>query len=219
MSEDVTGWTTRQLDDYIGGLSKPSKMPGYAYSLPARECRTGSKLRTVQGSTCSGCYALKGRYVFPNVQAALYRRLAALDQPLWAEAMAERIRRTRKPHFRWHDSGDLQSVAHLAAICRVCELTPDVAHWIPTREYRTVSEYIDGGGSIPANLNVRLSAHMIGGHVPTFPRLRDFCTVSTVSRDGMPGAYECPSRFQGNECRDCRACWDRSIPVVDYHLH
>ena len=28
----------------VGGLSKPSKMPGWAYGLPAAECKTGSKL-------------------------------------------------------------------------------------------------------------------------------------------------------------------------------
>ena len=25
----------------VGGLSKPSKMPGWAYGLPAAECKTG----------------------------------------------------------------------------------------------------------------------------------------------------------------------------------
>ena len=44
-----------------GGLSKPSKMPGYAYNLPAIHCKTGSKLAQVPGTTCHGCYALKGR--------------------------------------------------------------------------------------------------------------------------------------------------------------
>ena len=32
-----------------GGLSKPSKMPGYAYNLPAIHCKTGSKLAQVPG--------------------------------------------------------------------------------------------------------------------------------------------------------------------------
>ena len=59
----------------VGGLSKPSKMPSYAYSLPAKECKVGSKLRKVKGSVCFGCYALKGNYVYPNVQKALYKRL------------------------------------------------------------------------------------------------------------------------------------------------
>ena len=72
----------------VGGLSKPSKMPGWAYGLPAAECKTGSKLAKIPGSVCSGCYALKGCYVFPVVQAAQYRRLEAIRSPLWTGAMA-----------------------------------------------------------------------------------------------------------------------------------
>jgi hypothetical protein len=34
-----------------GGLSKPSKMPGPAYNLPAAACLTGAKLVKVRGST------------------------------------------------------------------------------------------------------------------------------------------------------------------------
>lgn len=216
-----TEWTTGDLSAYVGGLSNPSKMPGFGYSLPAKECRTGSKLRQVEGSTCSGCYALKGRYVFRNVQVALYRRLESLEHPMWVEAMAELITRRSvvSPYFRWHDSGDLQSVDHLRQIVRVCEMTPDVHHWLPTREYQIVRQYVAEYGSFPANLNVRLSAHMIGGHAPTFRDLAGLATVSTVSRDGFEGSHDCPSRHQGNSCGDCRACWDPSVAHVDYHLH
>ena len=38
-------------------LSKPGKMPGFAYSTPAHECKTGTKLRAVAGSVCANCYA------------------------------------------------------------------------------------------------------------------------------------------------------------------
>ena len=54
--------------EITGSLSKPSKMPGHAYGLPAKECKTGGKLQNVKGSTCYGCYALKGCYVFKVVQ-------------------------------------------------------------------------------------------------------------------------------------------------------
>ena len=54
----------------VGGLSKPSKMPGWAYGLPAKECKTGSKLRLIPDSVCFNCYALKGCYVFKVVQDA-----------------------------------------------------------------------------------------------------------------------------------------------------
>jgi hypothetical protein len=64
----------------------------------------------VPGSTCEGCYATKGCYVFPVVQAAQYRRLAAIKNPLWVEAMATLINSKKSKYFRWHDSGDVQDV-------------------------------------------------------------------------------------------------------------
>ena len=64
----------------VGGLSKPSKMPGWAYGIPAKECKTGKKLQNIEGSTCYNCYALKGCYVFKVVQEAQYRRLGSIKQ-------------------------------------------------------------------------------------------------------------------------------------------
>ena len=100
----------------VGGLSKPSKMPGWAYGIPAKECKTGSKLVNVSGSTCEGCYALKGCYVFQVVQNAQYRRLASIKSPLWVGAMALLINSKKSKVFRWHDSGDVQDEAHLIKI-------------------------------------------------------------------------------------------------------
>ena len=54
---------TQEALKIVGGLSKPSKMPGWAYGIPAAECKTGGKLKLVPGSTCEGCYADKGCYV------------------------------------------------------------------------------------------------------------------------------------------------------------
>jgi hypothetical protein len=217
----MTDRTLKDLRAIVGGLSSPGKMPCHGYSLPAKECLTGSKLRQVSGSTCKGCYAMKGRYRFPSVEQAMYRRLESLSDPEWPEAMAELIRRKGEGFFRWHDSGDLQSTEHLASICQVAYLTPETQHWLPTREYRIVSEFLESGGTFPPNLNVRLSAHMIGGHTPSFPRLQGRVTISTVSRaDGAyEGAHECPARHQDNTCGDCRACWTPSVGHVDYHLH
>jgi Gene product 88 len=222
-TRDVTRWTTGALESYVGGLSNPSKMPGYAYGLPAEDCQVGGRLRDVVGSTCSSCYAYeRGAYRWKGVKAAYRRRARSIRKALWVRAMAELITRKSKrvPYFRWHDSGDIQSVEHFARICEVAQLTPHISHWIPTREYRYVSAYVDSGGLIPENLNVRMSAHMVGGHVPTFPRLRGLVTTSTVSAGAAPaGAFDCPSRFQSNECADCRACWARDVPTVSYHLH
>jgi len=192
-----------------GGLSKPNKMPGPSINLPAAACITGAKLVNVKGSTCSGCYALKGRYRFGNVQAALRRRLSKLHDPRWVEAMITLI--GLQPVFRWHDSGDIQSAKHLTNIFEVCKRTPATAHWLPTREARFLS--LMDPDVVPKNLKIVLSDHMNDQATP--PTWWPYTSgVST-----KPGAVTCPAASQGNKCRSCRKCWDRGVKRVIYGKH
>ena len=188
-----------------GGLSAPSKMPGPAFNLPAQACITGAKLVKIPGSVCSGCYALKGRYRFPNVKEALARRLAGLTHPEWIPAMVVLIDNT--PWFRWHDSGDLQGVQHLKNIFEVCKLTPETSHWLPTREAKFLPLNTD---SIPKNLIIRLSGHKIDKPAAGFWPWTS--TVVTVEKS-------CPAAEQDNQCKDCRACWTRDVPNIAYGKH
>ena len=126
---------TNEAFKIIGGsLSKPGKMPGWSIGIPAKECKTGSKLRKIKNSVCYDCYALKGCYVFKVVQDAKYRRLKAIKDPQWVKAMAHLINSKKPDVFRWHDSGDVQDLDHLNKIYEVCKLTPSKRHWMPTRE-------------------------------------------------------------------------------------
>lgn len=223
-----------RAESIVGGLSNPSKMPGYAISLPAKECNVGSKMVSIKGSTCEGCYALKGRYGFPMVQDALYRRLEALkkaekqeaEDNEWVNAMVFLInkRKEKHPFFRWHDSGDVHSVEHFELIVKVCLETPEVKHWIPTREYVTGSngkppilhEWLKRGKPIPKNLCVRLSALMNDAAPPRGIAKRLGVQTSSVSSgDG----FTCPASRQGNVCGDCRACWDTSVENITYKKH
>ena len=194
--------------DITGSLSKPSKMPGHAYGLPAQECKTGSKLAKVKGSTCSSCYALKGCYVFKVVKAAQYKRLESIKHPRWVEAMAAQINAKRNKFFRWHDSGDVQDVTHLSKIFAVCRMTPDTAHWMPTRE-AWVKKYLN---LAPANLVIRFSATMVDQQAPL-----SWDHTSTVVTD--PKDATCPAPYQGNACGDCRACWNPAVKNVAYGAH
>ena len=198
-----------------GTLSSPSKMPCSSYSIPASRCITGSKLRNVEGSTCSSCYACKGQYRFSNVQAALETRFASLEHPEWVSAMTAQITAANKNgFFRWHDSGDIQSVAHLRNIVLVALATPDIKHWIPTREYKIVADYRKQYGAFPANLTVRLSAHMVDGAAPNMG-----LPTSTVHSTPNTDSHVCPAPTQGNKCMDCRACWSGDVANVSYHIH
>ena len=197
----------KEAREITGGLSKPSKMPGPAYNLPASQCITGAKLVNVKGSTCSGCYALKGNYIrFPAVQKAMERRAASLVHDSWITAMVVQIKRHR--WFRWHDSGDLQSVDHLKKIFEVCKATPETKHWLPTRETWMLS--LMDPEVVPKNLCIRASGTKVDGAAPrSWP-----WTSTVVTKD-----KSCPAAEQGNKCLDCRACWDRNVKNVAYGKH
>lgn len=131
--------------------------------------------------------------------------------------------------FRWHDSGDLRGLWHLENIVEVCWNTPNVRHWLPTREYDVVSAFLASGGTFPDNLCVRLSGHMIDQDPVLPPELVGFptSTVSSVSLIGTgfqlvegKGSVECRAvEARDNKCGSCRACWHREVRNISYPQH
>lgn len=201
--------------EIAGSLSNPSKMPGSAYSLPASECKMGSKLAQIPGTTCFNCYALKGRYIWSNVKKATSKRLSSLNDPQWVEAMVTQIAATGDSYFRWHDSGDIQSVEHLIKIVEVCGQLPKVKFWMPTREYLMVQEFMKTH-KIPSNLVIRLSAHKINSAPPSGFGL----PTSTVHSKGSEVyGVECKAYTRENFCGKCRKCWDGEVSNVSYKQH
>lgn len=195
-------------------------MPGPSFSIPAQACKFGSALRKVEGSVCSKCYALKGRYTFSSVKNAQSYRLSLIDSPDWVDIMVEAINKSATEWFRWHDAGDLQSYEHLLQIIEIAKRTPEVKHWLPTKEYGFLSRLLQQvrEDPIPPNLNIRLSMPMIGEN----PKLPPYwaeqgVTSSTVGAEF--GGWHCPAYTQGGKCGECRACWNKEIPNVDYPLH
>ncbi|MEC9126948.1 MAG: hypothetical protein VX840_08405 [Pseudomonadota bacterium] len=188
-----------------GSMTRTSKMPGLSYSLPAWECKTGSKLRKIKNSVCSACYALKGNYTrYKAIKAAQYVRLASLNNELWTAAIVTQIKRQK--YFRWHDAGDVQDLQHLNKIYEVCRLTPGTKHWMPTRE-AWIKDHLD---SKPDNLVIRFSAPMIDQAAPA-----SWPNSSEVVTEGAT----CPAPQQGNSCGDCRNCWNPEIKTIKYGKH
>ena len=198
----------KKAKEITGGLTYTTKMPGPSYNTPASRCITGAKLRNVKNSVCSSCYALKGNYKrFPKVEEALERRFQSLGHGSWIEAMATLIRKHK--FFRWHDAGDIQSMAHLENIFAVCRLTPNTQHWMPTREARFLN--LMDPDIVPKNLIIRMSSHMIDqAPVKFWP----WTSTVTSGHDAS-----CPAPKQGNKCGSCRACWNRSVSSVSYGKH
>ena len=195
----------KEAQAITGSMTRTSKMPGLSYSLPAWECKTGSKLRKIKNSVCSACYALKGNYTrYKAIKAAQYVRLASLTNELWTAAIVTQIKRQK--YFRWHDAGDVQDVQHLNKIYEVCRLTPGTKHWMPTRE-AWIKDHLDGK---PDNLVIRFSAPMIDQAAPA-----SWPNSSEVVTEGAT----CPAPQQGNSCGDCRNCWNPEIKTIKYGKH
>jgi hypothetical protein len=200
-----------------------SKMPGSTFAQDSFACKVGSRLAEVKGSVCESCYARRLQKIRPSVNQgwkANYEkatRLIATNPEQWIKACVFQILRiadkTGELFHRWFDSGDLDSVAQLQAIIDVCHQTPYIKHWLPTRELELVRQWQAQGGVIPANLVIRLSAPMVDS------KPVKGANTSTVHKQNAPVGYACPARTQGNQCGDCRACWDASVPNVSYPKH
>jgi hypothetical protein len=135
----------------------------------------------------------------------------------WRSAMSELIRlkyRKKTPElrfFRWHDSGDVQSVPHLSAIARIARENPDIRFWLPTKETRFVAEFLRDE-SCPENLTIRVSNPLVGQS--RFP-----LSGLPASSVGAGIGYRCPASNQDGKCLDCRECWNSDAPMVDYPKH
>jgi hypothetical protein len=230
--------TLKAATEIAGTLGFPSKMPGTSYGISAKACITGAKLAQIEGSTCHDCYALKGNYLYPSVQSAHATRLAGIAHPAWPIAMAKLILHCQETGVnrkgdpidlgwhRWHDSGDLQSESHLAKICVVATLTPNVKHWLPTRELSIVLAYVRKGGIVPTNLVIRVSATMVDGQAtrqwPTTSGVHTTWNHFSPLCDHAPApshAHRCPAPEQQGHCGACRACWLPTVSHTTYHKH
>lgn len=222
--------TLKELHAATGGLSNPSKMPGYAYGIPSEHCILGSILRKAKGTPCSTCYTFKGFYkMYPAVAKAQENRFEILmgDMNQWADDMMQLIERKLEKlpvsdhFFRWHDAGDIQSVEHLIAIADIAVSLPWIQFWLPTQQRNFVAKF-DAEYDRPKNLVIRISSTKVG-------QKQNAGTLgSTIDTDG---GFNCtaPLDDKGNElptnhpdkgkCRDCRACWDPKIETINYKKH
>jgi len=218
MQSKVIFMRKSEANAICGTLTNTSKMPCKSYSLPTEACQTGYKMAQIKGSICHSCYANKGFYraYEATIKPSQFARLDSLTNPHWVDGMVSLI--GNDAFFRWHDSGDLQSVDHLAQIARVAELTPKTRHWLPTREYGMIKQYIAKHGALPNNLIVRLSAMYPDQPVKVPLSLQGVANVavSNVHTD-KPMGTACNAPANNGACLDCRLCW--STETVSYALH
>jgi len=195
-----------------------TKMPGSSFAVDPFQCKTGSKLAVIEGTVCSKCYARRIASFRPSVKKGYennMEKLRTADKEEWVDSMVYQIEKahakTGEPYHRWFDAGDLDSKKTLNAIIEVAQQTPQIEHWLPTKEAKLVHDY----GLLPKNLVIRLSGTKVNGMVP-----KSATHTSTVHKHGIGyEGFECPAYNQNNKCDTCRACWDKEIDNISYPLH
>lgn len=240
------------LGSRSGKLGSPSKMPGSSFGLSAYHCLRGNELANDVHTPCAHCYARQNYYATKDeVRVAHERRMANLNDPQWVPATVTLIEATAEADdpndggetfFRWHDSGDIQSLAHLASIIRVCTETPWVKHWLPTHEPFILLEYVQriaktGIAPIPPNLCIRISADFNDQPPAHIPGLEAFPTSTTHHGRGNRFVVQIPEHPNKSvECRSytrtaqahanhvgvcgsCRMCWKRNVRNISFPIH
>lgn len=218
-AQPITFFKTKALALAVAGsCTQTSKMPCQSYSLPTEACKTGSKMAQIEGSICSHCYANKGNYLrYANgIKPAQIKRLESITSADWVGAMVKQIGFASE-YFRWHDSGDIQSLDHLIKIAQIAIAMPSTQFWLPTREYAIVKDFVDLY-EIPSNLTVRLSAMFIDQPVIIPVSLQGLVGASNVHAKGEVSGEACNAPSTNGECRDCRKCWDKSL-TISYMAH
>jgi len=248
-------FTLKKAIELSGKVSKGNtKMPSSTFAISAKHCNVGSKLVKVENSTCSKCYALKLQKLRPSVDQGwtnnLFKAVKLInDNPtLWSKMVAFQIERICKKldvkFHRWFDSGDLQSVEMLHAIVLTANRTPQIKHWLPTREAKIVKDYKAKFGAIPDNLCIRVSATMIDDKP-----IKGYANTSTVHKKGseifgkeclayrtnidnrvltqiefnefkkLDKPNKAKSKIDLGHCGSCRACWSKEVSNISYPLH
>ena len=196
-------------------LSKASKMPCRSWSLQALDTCPAS--RDASGDlvdACKGCYATSGNYRFPSVKAPRVHNREDWKRDSWVADMVSELDNDR--YFRWFDSGDIYDLRLARKILEVCEATPWVKHWIPTRMHKfpKFTLVLQRLQSLP-NVVLRLSSDSIIGETIEGPNTS---TIATLE-DAPKGSFVCEAYTRGGKCDKCRACWDKGISVVTYIGH
>lgn len=195
-------------------LSKTSKLDGIlSWSLQALDTCPGSV--NPDGSlvpACSGCYATTGNYNYPNVKAPRLQNREDWQREDWVSDMVQALESQR--YFRWFDSGDMYSLGLAEKILQVMQATPWVKHWLPTRmrKFSKFQAVLDKMQALP-NVMVRFSSDSVTGE---FSAEHGSTIVPTAEN---AKGFVCRAYENGGKCNGCRACYDKSVPLISYVAH
>ena len=190
--DGIRSWSLQALDTCPGSIAAPGELV----------------------DACKGCYATTGNYRYPNVKAPREHNKPDWTRLEWVDDMVQELDSDR--YFRWFDSGDMYTLGLAEKILEVMQRTPWVRHWMPTRMHK-FPKFRDVLQRMQAldNVSVRFSSDsVIGEYIPGLHG----SVIVPDSTFKTPAAL-CKAYEHGGKCNKCRACWDKTVPVIAYPAH
>lgn len=190
--DGIRSWSLQAIDTCPGSIASPGELV----------------------DACKGCYATTGNYRYPNVKAPRLHNQQDWQRLEWADDMVQELDSDR--YFRWFDSGDMYALGLAEKMLDVMIRTPWCMHWVPTRMHKfpKFRDVLQRMQALP-NVSVRFSSDSVTGEY--IPGTHGSVIVPDASF--KTDAKLCRAYEHGGKCNKCRACWDKSIPVIAYPAH
>lgn len=191
--DGIRSWSLQALDTCPGSIAAPGELV----------------------DACKGCYATTGNYRYPNVKAPRLENREDRQRVEWVDDMVKALQNDR--FFRWFDSGDMYTLGLAEKMLEVMQRTPWVQHWLPTRMHKfpKFRMVLDSMQALP-NAMVRFSSDSVTGDF--IPGLHG--SVIVPDSDTVPqGTTLCRAYENVGKCNGCRACYDKTVPVIAYPAH
>lgn len=175
-------------------------------NLPAGESCPG-KSEWCSATDGGACYAGKGFYVLQRAKYAAQLDLLREDPEAFGAML--RMELAKLPSgaiFRFHTSGDIESLEHVRIIREAITSRPDVKFYLYTRSWMIP----DLRDAIERELFPLPNLHVWASTDATMPAAPDGWRVATIAEDGVkPSGPICPEQTgKRKSCTDCGLCWN-----------
>lgn len=219
------------------GNTKMGNIPNFN-TLPGNKPLTksnGKPLTNIKG-TCGKycgscfkyCYAVKFVRFHNNSTVRVYAMNTLImrnDPEKLKRAIKEYCEKNVVKYFRYHTSGEVESVSQMETYTEICKENPDVVFYLYTKAFDILNEWFEQHKSIPDNLVINLSQWHNKLTDLINPFLLSLCNVFAYD-DGESGQevedmIHCPAvDKQGHEtgitCAQCRRCMKRGNSTAVY---
>ena len=181
-------------------ISKGNKKMGPIHSVSLPACTTCDP-----SAPCfRDCYAAKIARIYTTARDSYLRNLEILrDNPadFWRQVRADA---STQRFFRFNVSGDIPTAEFFADVVATAEQIPTTTFLIFTKRHYFINDFLNAGGTIPANLKVILSNW--GGWKCPNPHGLPVCEVIFKGDPIRDGWHLC-----GGDCSACAVggvgCW------------